>query len=652
MNINSSLDKKVLIFLLFSLGLIVLPHIYHLPPSLLAFFYLLLGWRFTCIWKTGWLPNRLLVFFLTVCGLALLYHQHQGVFGRDAGTSLFVIALGLKLLEIKTERDVYLINFLAFIVAASQFLFEQSILMAAYILFVCSVLLATLFCINSRYDETVTALSYAALLILQALPISIGLFVLFPRVEAPRWMLFDNNHARTGLSDIMEPGSISNLALSGELVFRVKFSGPLPPPSERYWRGPVLSHTDGKRWTQAPHADSQQIQPIPKFTGVSYQYTLLMEPQNKNWVYALDMAAIHESSLRQKANYLLVTLNNPDKRAEYRLTSYPHYNTGALSPEEYHDAMQLPGKASDKIRQLIERLQGFSSPPENFIRQILHYFRVESFHYTLTPPLLEDKPIETFLFDTRRGFCSHYASAFVYLMRVANIPARVVIGFQGGELNKAGNFLEIKQSDAHAWAEVWLPNRGWVRVDPTAAIAPERIEQTIDADRLAPDELIHYLPAGANALSTFNWVMQARQLWGHIDYNWQRWVINYDNNNQSRFLSNLGIRDINTMIFWMIAITSAMMGLIAWLLLYQKRKTTDKVLQAYNRFCKKIAERGLTKKTAEGPLAYAARIKIKFPEHTKNIDQITAVFINLRYGKNPAPDDLKTFDRLVTKFKI
>lgn len=647
-----NIAKNVLIFLLSAIGLIVFPHVYNLPVALIGLFYLLLGWRFIGIWKPAWLPGKLTVFLLTVCGMALLYSQHQGLFGRDAGTSLFVTALGLKLLEIKSERDIYLINFLAFIVAASLFLYQQSILMAAYILFVCCVLLATLFCINSRKPQTGTALKYACGLIVQAIPISVVLFILFPRVEAPHWMLFDEHHAKSGLSDVMEPGSISDLALSDELVFRVKFSGPLPPPQQRYWRGPVLSHTDGKRWTQSIHSSTNHFPETPKFSGLSYQYTLLMEPQNKNWVYALDRAAVFAAPLQQTPSYLLVTSEDPEKRSEYKVLSYPDYNTGSISQRDYQDALQLADVASDKIKQLITRLHGFDSPPDIFITQLLNHFRSENFHYTLTPPLMEENPIETFLFETRQGFCSHYASAFVYLMRVAHIPARVVIGFQGGELNPAGNFLEIRQSDAHAWAEVWLQNRGWVRFDPTAAIAPERIEKTVNPDQLVPGELIRYLSANSTAQGAFSWLKQARQLWSHVDYNWQRWVINYDNKNQANFLSNLGIQDIKTMVYWMAAIVSLITALLAWLLLYQKQAVTDRSLLLYKRFCKKIARHGLTIHTGEGPKDFAARIKMAYPDHASAIDQITNIFIRLRYGKQPMPDDLDTFRQLVNRFKI
>ena len=649
---NNAHNKSVLIFLLSSIGLIVLPHIDHIPKVLSAFFYLLLGWRFSGIWKRNWLPNKLIVFFLTVCGLALIYSQHQGVFGRDAGTSLFITALALKLLEIKSERDLYLIAYLAFIVAASQFLYEQSLFMAAYILFVCCVLFATLVCINSGKPKTGAALKTASLIIVQAIPMAVVLFILFPRVEAPKWLLFNDKHqAKTGLSDSMEPGSISNLGLSDELVFRVKFTGALPPPQQRYWRGPVLSHTDGRRWTQVRDMGFGQFLDKIAFNGPPYQYTLLMEPQDKNWVFALDMPAVFALTLSRNANYQLITHENPDKRAEYKITSYLSYNTGYITRTEYKDSTQLAGEPSVKIKGLVKQLHGFDGTPEDFIKQLLNYFRNENFHYSLTPPLMEENPVETFLFETRYGFCSHYAAAFVYLMRVAEIPARVVTGYQGGELNTAGNFLEIRQADAHAWAEVWIEGRGWVRFDPTAAVAPERIERNIFIEQLDRGGFIRYMPASAAAQEVFNWLKQTRQLWSNIDYNWQRWVINYDNKNQSRFLSSLGIDDIKAMLYWMVGVIGLITALLSWFLLHQKQKAIDPVVRIYNRFCKKIVKHGLQRGLGEGAKDFAGRVKIKLPEQAADINRITALFIKLRYGRNASLDDLKLFNELVEKFK-
>ncbi|TRW95619.1 transglutaminase TgpA family protein [Candidatus Methylobacter oryzae] len=645
---KAELDKNILIFLLSAIGLIVFPHVYHIPPAVFGFFCLLLGWRFAGIWKRNWLPKMPVILLLAICGIGLLYSQHQGIFGRDAGTNLFITALGLKLLEIKAERDLYLISYLAFIVAASQFLYEQSIAMAAYILLVCCALLAVLVAINSYKMQTSAALKTSAIIIAQALPIAVALFILFPRIEAPRWMLFKDLHQnKTGLSDSMEPGSISDLVLSEELVFRVKFAGAIPPPNQRYWRGPVLSYSDGKRWTQSSF---QNPLTRPSVTGAPYRYTLLMEPQDKNWVFALDMPQEFSPPLTLNAAYQLVTSDRHDKRAEYQVTSYAYYNTGSLNASEYKAAIQLPAEPSDKIKQLVGQLQGFDGAPDNFIDQLLSYFRTEDFHYTLTPPVMDNNPIETFLFQTRRGFCSHYASAFVYLMRVAHIPARIVTGYQGGEMNKVGDFMEIRQADAHAWVEVWLKDKGWVRVDPTAAIAPERIEREISMDRRTSYGIAtanNYLPRSA-----YDWLKQARQLWGSVDYNWQRWVINYDNKNQSSLMSSFGINNLKTMVYWMIAVVGSIAAVLCWFLLYQKPKAPDnKALLFYNRFCKKLSKHGLFRGAGEGAKDFAERAKVKLPSLAKDIDRITDVFIKLRYGRSASEEDLQQLKSLVALFR-
>ena len=646
-------NQSVLIFLLSSIGLIVFPHVYHLPAAVLCFFFLLLGWRFVGVWKPDWLPRNWFVLLLTLLGVGLLYSQHHSLLGQDPGTSLFVIGLALKLLEIKTERDIYLITYLAFIVAASQFLYEQNFLVGVYIVAVCCVLFATLVSINSLRPRTLPALKTAAVIMAQAMPIAGVLFILFPRVEAPRLMLLNDDHqAKSGLSDSMEPGSISNLGLSDELVFRVKFKGAVPPPTQRYWRGPVLTHTDGRLWTQSVHKDFNRFLDTPKFTGTPYQYTLLMEPQDNPWVFALDMPANYPPPLRLNANYQLISTEIIGKRAEYKVTSYPRYNTGYITETEYQDATQLPDEPSDKINQLVRQLHGFDSPPETYIRQLLNHFRTENFHYTLTPPLMEKNPIETFLFETRYGFCSHYAAAFVYLMRVAEIPARIVAGYQGGELNEIGNFLEIRQAHAHAWAEVWLRDKGWVRVDPTTAVAPERIEQDINIDQQIASGVVTFVNPDIKNLVAADWMKQAQKLWNSADYNWQRWVINYNSMSQLRLLSSWGIPNIKAMLYSMIGIIGMMTAVLSWFLLRRKQKTTDRALRLYNRFCKKVARKGIIRGKSEGAKDFAERMKTKLPEQSTQIDQITDAFIKLRYSRDSGPEDLKRLHKLVVLFKI
>ena len=645
---------RSLVFLLSSLGLIVFPHVNHIPVSIFAYFYLLLGWRWFGLWQPAYLPNKSLLLILTLIGMALLYREHQGLFGRDAGTRLFVLALGLKLMEINRERDLYLISFLTFIVAASQFLYEQNLLMGGYILLVCGLLLATLIGLNSQNPKAITALKTASLLLAQALPIAIVLFVLFPRLEAPHWMLLqDKQQTKTGLSEQMEPGSITDLGQSDELVFRVNFAGAMPPPSQRYWRGPVLSQTDGKRWTQAKNKDFGQFMAQPEFKGQRYQYTLLMEPRAKNWVFALDLPAEFSGTLRRNSHYQLISSDNLDKRTEYQISSYPAYNTGFITRTEYDNATQLPGEPSAKIKQLVTQLQGVNNPPELVIEHLLGYFRTEDFHYTLTPPLMEDKPIETFLFVTRYGFCSHYAAAFVYLMRVAHIPARVVTGYQGGEVNPVGNFLEVRQADAHAWAEVWLTNKGWVRVDPTAAIAPERIEKNVNLDALEMGREIRFSALTEQDSAVYHWLKQANQLWHLVDYQWQRWVINYNTVNQLKFLSSLGIANLQAMLSWLVSIVGVITAILAGLLLHQKTRAIDQSLRSYQQFCQKLAKQGVVRADHEGAKDFAERAITQLPEHATAIMQITERFIALRYGRQGLiREDLQQLQHWVRELKL
>ncbi|MGR9051365.1 MAG: transglutaminase TgpA family protein [Gammaproteobacteria bacterium] len=650
---STEFEKKILFFLLLSIGLIALPHAYHIATPLFAFFNLLLVWRFLGIWQPRILPGKFTIFIVTLVGLFLLYSQHQGILGRTPGTSLFITALGLKLLEIKEERDLYLIVYLAFIVAASQFLFEQNVLMAVYTLFVCSVLLATLVSINGLKIGNAPAMKTSAVIIAQALPIAVALFVLFPRVEAPRWMLFkDKSQARTGLKDSMEPGSISELGFSDELVFRVKFDGSIPPNNQRYWRGPVLTHTDGKRWIQTKGMFYQRYQDKVEYLGAPYRYTLMMEPQNKNWVFALDIPERFSKELSINANYQLVTDKDPDKRAEYRVVSYPSYNTGYITRTEYKESLQLPGPPSQRIVDLVRQLQGFELPPDLFIGAVMRHFRQENFRYTLMPPLMKENPIETFLFDARAGFCGHYASAFVYLMRVAGIPARVVTGYQGGEINKIGEFLEVRQANAHAWAEVWLENKGWARIDPTSAIAPERVEKNIDIAEQIASGNITFVDIDAESAKSLDWLKEARQLWGSMDYSWNRWVINYNPTNQSSFLASLGIETVRQMVYWLIGIMALIAACLSWMLLRNRPRTSDKLIAHYQRFCAKAAKAGPRRKPGEGAIDYAKRLKHRLPEHSAAIDDITALFVKLRYGRRSNPDDLNKFKRKVDNFRI
>jgi len=632
---TTEIPKRQLIFLLSAIGLITLPHSLQIPILLFCFFALLWTWRFLGVWKKNVLPNPFLVFVLMLTGVGLLFFQYHGVvFGRDAGTGLFVVALGLKLLEIKSARDIYLIAYLAFVVAATEFLYVQNVLMAIYILVVCILLICTLIAVNHEQSNNTVSLKMAGKIVLQALPIMAMLFVLFPRLEPPRWSLLqEERKAPSGISDTLEMDTMNKLALSYDLAFRVKFEGDVPPQNQRYWRGVVFSFTDGKKWIQSSNTHFGHFMDTPTFSGKSYSYTLMLEPQQKNWVYSLEMPAEFSHPLSRNESYQLITPNNPTERAEYKIKSYPNYNTGYITKTEYRDNLQLPSEPSEKITNLVKQLQGFDVSPEMFIQNVLNHFHNEKFVYTLAVPLMSENPVESFLFDEKQGFCSHYATAFVYLMRVAHIPARVVGGYQGGELNKVGNFLEIRQANAHAWAEVWLKGKGWIRIDPTTAIAPERVEQEIDVAAQVENGELYFEPMTLSN-QQMDWLKTVRHLWENVDYSWQRWIINYNNQNQAQFLKTFGIHNLQVMMYWLMYFMALILALSAWFLLKKQYRAADEALIIYEKFCRKLEKNNLTRKPTEGFKDFSQRAASEIPNLSIQISEVTALFLKIRYGKD------------------
>ncbi len=648
---DKQISQQTLVFLLISIGLITFPHINHLPLPLFAFFFVMLLWRSIAVWNIRFMPNNVMIFLLTVFAVVLLMTQQSTVMGRDSGTGLFVVALGLKLLEIKKRRDLYLACFLSFIVASSQFLYQQSILMTLYILFVCCVLFATLIIINSHQPNTSQAIFSGLKIFGQAIPIGLILFIFFPRFEAPRWTFFEEEkRGITGLSDTLEPGSISQLGLSGEMVFRAKFVGAVPPRHERYWRGPVFSYTDGVRWEQTENLRHIRYMDTPKFQGKTYQYSILMEPQDNKWVFALDMPSVFPSELVRNALYQLVNSNKRKERQAYKLISHTQYNTGYITKTEYRNNLQIPGEPSARIMDLVERLGGFDKTEMDYVQSVLYHFKSNNFYYTLLPGLIEENPIETFLFETQKGFCSHYATAFVYLMRVAGIPARVVTGYQGGELNEAGEFLVIRQANAHAWSEVWLEDRGWIRVDPTTAIAPQRIQQDINVDLQMETGNVSF--AGYELSSFQRFWKQTKDIWGSIDYNWQHWVINYTRDNQTRFLSMFGIGDIKSMLVHLLIGIAFCLLVLSWFVLKKRPLPIDKELALYLKFCRKLSRSGITKEASETASQFSKRLQQKYPDSADKVRLITDLYNQVRYLKNPDQHKITQLKKEIRAFSL
>lgn len=643
------------LWLLAGLALAFLPHYGRLPLPLTAFSMVLLGWRLGFDLKRVPLPARLTRWLLTLLALAITLSAFHTLFGRQAGVGLLVVMLSLKLMEMDSPRDVAVAIGLGYFVVITVFLFDQSILMGLYMLLVVT-LLTTALIATSRPRSRLPRwhnLRQAGMLLAQAAPITLLLFLLFPRIPGPLWNLpSDSAEARTGLSDNMSPGNISQLSENDAVAFRVQFDGKPPLRNQRYWRGPVFSHFDGKTWNnpqQGPHARRANMDIDFVTRGEPLHYTVTLEPHQQRWLFALDLIAELPPDSMLFPDYEVLSKRPVQQPLRYRTSSYTNYSLNAQSAPDLERYLQLPADSAPRARQLAQQWRAQEQDPAATVQRVLQHLRDEPFYYTRQPPLLLEDPVDEFLFTTRRGFCEHYASAFVFLMRAAGIPARVVTGYQGGEMNPLSDYFMVRQSDAHAWAEVWLRNRGWLRIDPTAVIPPERIESQRDLARIAPSI--------ARELMASSWGSRLlRQLgfgWDNLNHYWTQWIINYNQRAQGALLARLGLGELD----WrgMATVLASTIGLvllvIASRLLRRGRGKRDPVVNAYQRFCRKLSRRGLTRRPAEGARDFAQRARQQLPEAAPAIARITSLYQRLRYAPHPPSDGLRQLQEAVRRFR-
>lgn len=649
------------LWLLSGLILAISPHLIHLPVTLILFSGLLLGWRLGYELKVFRLPGRVVRMLLTLVALIITFEAFHTLFGRQAGIGLLVVMLCLKLMEMKQERDVIVAIGLGYFVVVTVFLFNQSIFIGLYMLIVVVLLTTALTTHNREHSKInqILNLKLAGAMLLQATPLMLLLFILFPRIPGPLWNLPDDSlGAKTGLSDTMSPGQFSNLSNNEEVAFRVQFEDEVPPLQSLFWRGPVFSHFDGQTWTNSDDANyspaykQRNMNMSFQAYGKPVTYTVTMEPSNQNWLFALEMVATLPPNSELSSEYEVTSRSPVQQLKRYKVQSYPDYRLDPLETADVGKYLQLPDNMTSRIRNLITSWhQKSKGAPENIVNMVLQYFSEQPFYYTRQPPLLLNNPVDEFLFDSRRGFCEHYASAFVYLMRASGIPSRVVTGYQGGESNPVSDYLIVRQSDAHAWAEVWLQYKGWVRVDPTAVIPPERIEHPKDLQRIAPDIMLTPPDWATNV------IRKMRFSWDNINHFWNQWVLNYNDKRQQNFLAQImswfGFEGIN----WrgMVALLASSMFLVfAYLaihLLKKERSRIDPVVSAYQLFCRKLARKGIVRNPAEGATDFAQRARKHDPGLDTSISHITSLYQRLRYAKHPPADGIKQLQAAVKRFR-
>ncbi|MDO9636236.1 MAG: DUF3488 and transglutaminase-like domain-containing protein, partial [Thiobacillus sp.] len=441
------------------------------------------------------------------------------------------------------------------------------------------------------------------------------------------------------------PGTISQLIRSEAIPFRVQFDGPPPPSNARYWRGPVLWDYDGRSWsTRTPLDGSAEVELL----GEPLRYTLTLEPHNQRWLFALELPTALPPGSRASADMQILAQSAVQHRVRYSLASHTRYRLGAeLAENEHQRALRLPAQANPRAQVLAERWRNTHANPRAIVDEALGLFRNQAFFYSLNPPLLGQQAVDDFLFNTRRGFCEHYAGAFVFLMRAAGIPARVVTGYQGGKMNPLGDYMIVRQSDAHAWAEVWLAGQGWVRIDPTAAVSPDRIESGIAA-ALPEAEL----PFALTQLD-LAWLQRARSMsWDLVNNNWNQWVLGYGQERQRSVLSRFhaALASWQGMAIAMVtSLAVLVLGIALWMLWHAPRRGVDPVQAAYRTFCARLARRGISRAPHEGPADFALRAAQLRPELAAQIEHITQSYIGLRYGRQR--DAVRALRQAVQRFR-
>ncbi|OYT92040.1 MAG: transglutaminase [Burkholderiales bacterium PBB3] len=541
-------EARDTLFLLLVIAWLIMPQVARLPVWCSAMAAGILLWRGAIALRNQTLPSRWWLVLLLSLAMAGTYYSHRTLVGRDAGVTFIVVLLALKTLELRAQRDAFVVFFLGFFTLLSNFFFSQSLPLAAAMLIGLMGLLTALVMSHMPVGKPplIHAARTAGWMCLLGAPIMVVLFVLFPRV-APLWGVpSDAMSGRSGLSGNMKVGSIASLALDESVAMRVRFEGPAPAQRDLYFRGPVLSSFDGREWRALRSAfpPRMQLGAELQVTGAPIRYQVTLEANNRPWILVLDAApeaprmngyqATMSADLQWTADKPMADL------VRYSAQSYTNFTHGPTRlATGLQDFVDLPPTYNPRTLQLAAEMRRdprwAQADAAKLVDAVMDKLRTGGYSYTLEPGVFGTHTADEFWFDRKAGFCEHIASSFVLLMRALDVPARIVTGYQGGEINSVDGFWTVRQSDAHAWSEVWIAGRGWVRVDPTSAVAPGRTGglQRLQAPRNAVTEAL----AGAMGPQV---ALNMRAMWDAVNNRWNQWVLNYTQSRQLDLLRNIG----------------------------------------------------------------------------------------------------------------
>ncbi len=641
--------------------------------------FVFMAWRLLAATRPVWLPGSIVRSLVALVLVAIVLLRFHTLNGLSAGTALLALMGAIKLLETRAQRDQYIVIGAALFLLLAACLDRQGLLRAPlYLLHTwlcCTALAVVAYASDARANSRARAVdqtwsagpvpqparpaafdNYAALLLagrslLLALPLAGFLFLFFPRLPGAFWAVPRTDEAVTGLSDTMSPGSITQLTASYDVAFRARFDGPPPPPQERYWRGPVLHEFDGYTWRRT--ADSfYRPQPLA-YLGKAYRYRIALEPSSQRWWFSLDTAtAAPGPKAFLTYDYLLISAEPVMEPTSFTLVSHTSTrSTAELSSRARRQDTSLPADRNPRSRGLALKLRESAGSDRAFVAGVLDFLRTGGFQYSLTPPRLGPDSVDDFLFNSRVGFCGHYASAFVALMRAGGVPARVVTGYLGGEWNPIGSYFIVRQSDAHSWAEVWLEGRGWTRVDPTAVVEPGRLRRGI------LDLLPNAVSAPARFVWSQPWLTAALQRWDAVNAWWKDRIVKFNYDDQVRLLQRLGfaspgVRELG----W--AFVAGLVGWLMWIAWQVGRspraRKPDRLARAYARLCRKLARAGAARESHFGPLAYADEVAKRRPDLAQPVRSLLVRYAQLRFGPAAAAGHYASiigFEREVDRLK-
>jgi transglutaminase-like putative cysteine protease len=628
----------------FSLSLLI----NELSSWMIAIIALCLCWRILVFVKPTQKPHRIILLLIACSGCIAI-----AITGKQLGVLLSMLhllcfAYALKSLEMNSRKDFYQIILLGIFILASVLIFYQTLLISLFVfcllIFNLSILLAY-FYPTKNIRKT---LMQSTKMVLQSIPLAIVLFIFFPRL-APFWEVPSSKSAQTGLSESVTPGGIAKLARSSALAFRVKFFTDLPLYNQLYWRAMVMDDFDGRTWKQSNNRhsinqtkSSQFAEDIPTLIGDKTYYQVMLEPSYQHWLFSLAVVDIKQlvgtqMNILSLSNYTIKSSKPISQTSSYEVTSYPDSLLNApLNYDEMRTNLHIPLDNNPKLQAEGRRLQRKYSDEIERAQAILDRIREDDFHYTLTPPLLSGNgaghELDQFFYDSKKGFCVHYASAFTFIMRASGTPARLVTGYLGGEYNKQSGHLSIYQYDAHAWSEIWVNDKGWVRVDPTAAVNPERVESGL-SDTMQQEGLFNNDLLSLHRYKHLAWINSLRLQLDALDYQWTRLVLGYSSKKQYDLVTQWFGHFRSWKVGGIIGGALIFMMMIMWLVNIKKskKKPLDKWLIQYQQVLAILKKKGLEKPLTMPASQFSLVVSQHFPLLNRTFSDYTECFEALMY---------------------